>query len=86
MLRKLWLAMLIVGVAMVAVGCGDVCEDAGNVVKDCLDLKDDGNSDDDSEDAECTGTDKDTAQCIVDNEDAYCTYLKNPTTEDNPCD
>ena len=75
-------SLLALGVGAHACG-GDVCEDASKIIADCTGTTTEGSTE--GNDVECTGPLQTISQCIVDNEQAYCTFLKDPPNATNPC-
>lgn len=83
-------ALLICMLAVGAIGlaaCGsDVCESASVIIAECTGtaLEDPAPSEGEDVDS-CVDNQKTSSQCIVDNEKAYCDYLKDPVNAENPC-
>ena len=76
-MQKLVYVMLILFVGAMSTACSDVCEKATDVLENDCGVEIPEPSDDvEVEVAECTGDVEASAQCAVDNKDAFCESLE----------
>lgn len=74
-MRKLAYLILLIFVVSMSTACKDVCERAADVTENDCGIEPTDEGDGEGEDQECTGDTEASAQCVVDNKDAYCEWL-----------
>jgi hypothetical protein len=65
--------------------CGqDSCEEAAEITEDCTPPASSSGTTTTVETtkSECSGANEKLAKCIIDNKDAFCAFMKNPTASD----